>query len=102
LARIIRGLRNDFAHLHLALSFADQHVKDECKKLKVVAALDRSEIESDPRWAFTLSVSLLAYNWHSRLMPAPVQRLEQAKDRLWTREQIALFDQDPPSERDEL
>lgn len=101
-ADVIRKLRNDFAHLHLAVSFADQHVKDECKKLKVLADLDRSVIEAEPRWAFTLSVSLLAFNWHGRLMPAFVQRLEQAKDRIWTREQIDLFDRDPPSERDEL
>jgi DNA-binding MltR family transcriptional regulator len=99
-ADIIRALRNEFAHLHPVTAFADKHVKDACGRLRILGALDRAMIEEDPRWSFTLAVSLLASDWWTRLLPSNTERLELAEDKTWTEEQIRLFAEDPPvSER---
>ena len=37
---IIRGIRNDFAHVRQHIKFTDQSIKDRCKCLHAVKALD--------------------------------------------------------------
>lgn len=59
---IIRGIRNDFAHLRQSVRFSDQSIKDRCNSLKGVIAYQEGTGESirSPRQMFLISAFLVA------------------------------------------
>ncbi|MFC1661087.1 MltR family transcriptional regulator [Gemmatimonadota bacterium] len=66
--RVIKGIRNDFAHQRHGLSFETQSIRDRIGNLTTVpermsaeAALEEAYESASPRELFDLGVTLLAY-----------------------------------------
>lgn len=88
--RIVKGIRNDFAHKRHGLSFDDQSVSDRVANLTAVRErlnaepdLQAAYGEATPREQFNLGIALLAYYLTRRTHSAV--RFEAPDPPLWPR-----------------
>jgi len=72
--KIIKKIRNDFAHKQAGLSFSSQSIADKCKKLTKVDILQRELNNIDlnkPRNRFIYGVALLTISLNSTIARPP-------------------------------